>query len=74
MQLPAPGEIIDQLGGTTAVANLLGIKPPSVSEWRQKDRIPEGSLVRLAIHIERKMGIPRKDICPEVFGSVRRRS
>jgi hypothetical protein len=28
--------IIDELGGTSAIASMLGIKPPSVSEWRVK--------------------------------------
>jgi hypothetical protein len=27
-------KIIDDLGGTTAVADLCEVKPPSVSEWR----------------------------------------
>lgn len=29
-------EIIDELGGTSAVALIFGVKPPSVSEWRTK--------------------------------------
>lgn len=33
-------EIIDLLGGTSVVAEMLGIKPPSVSEWRSTG-IPE---------------------------------
>jgi hypothetical protein len=28
-------DIIDRLGGTTEVARLCQVKPPSVSEWRQ---------------------------------------
>lgn len=32
-----PTRIIDRLGGTTAVAALCQVKPPSVSEWRRKD-------------------------------------
>lgn len=35
MQTESPSEIIDRLGGTTAVARLCDIKPPSVSEWRK---------------------------------------
>jgi hypothetical protein len=34
-------EIIDELGGTSAVAKLCEIKPSSVSEWRQSG-IPKG--------------------------------
>lgn len=30
----SPSEIIDALGGTTAVAELCEVKAPSVSEWR----------------------------------------
>ena len=32
--------IIDQLGGTSAVAAICKVKPPSVSEWR-RNGIPE---------------------------------
>ena len=29
-------QVIEALGGTVAVANLCGIEPPSVSEWKSK--------------------------------------
>ena len=32
----AASEPIDKLGGTTEVARLCDIRPPSVSEWRRK--------------------------------------
>lgn len=32
---PTASEIIDALGGTSAVAKMCDIKPPSVSEWRK---------------------------------------
>ena len=32
----AASELIDKLGGTTEVARLCDIRPPSVSEWRRK--------------------------------------
>jgi hypothetical protein len=35
-----PSSVIDQLGGTAAVAEMCDIKPPSVSEWR-KTGIPK---------------------------------
>ena len=38
MELSA-SEIIDRIGGTTAVAVLCGISPQAVSQWR-KSRIP----------------------------------
>lgn len=34
------GELIDALGGTGAVARLIGVVPGSVSNWRAADRIP----------------------------------
>lgn len=34
MDKPTDSEIIDRLGGTTEVARICHIKPPSVSEWR----------------------------------------
>lgn len=30
-----PSVLIDRLGGTTAVAKMCDLKPPSVSEWRK---------------------------------------
>lgn len=44
-------EIIQLLGGVTAVARLLGIKPPSVHSWIS-DGIPEPRLIALAGQIE----------------------
>lgn len=45
-------EAIDLLGGVTAVARLLDIKPPSVHEWRSRDAIPSGRMLQLAPLIE----------------------
>lgn len=70
---PTPTEIIERLGGPAKVARLIGIKAPSVCEWRGKARIPEASLYKLAPHIERVMGISRHELCPEVFGAPRGR-
>jgi len=44
-------EIIQLLGGPTAIARLLDIKPPSVHEWLSTG-IPEGRLRELAGHLE----------------------
>lgn len=68
--LPNPSEIIDALGGPTAVAAMAKVKPPSVCEWRGLARIPDRSLTRLAAHIERVMGIPKHVTCPDVFGEA----
>ena len=41
-------ELIEALGGTNATAVLAGVRPPSVSEWRKSQRIPDDKLIRLA--------------------------
>ncbi|ASM87240.1 TPA: hypothetical protein L6A17_32370 [Pseudomonas aeruginosa] len=43
-----PSEIIDALGGTTRVAELCEVRPPSVSDWR-KHGIPRARLMFLRI-------------------------
>jgi DNA-binding transcriptional regulator YdaS (Cro superfamily) len=48
-------EIIDALGGTGRVAALLGIEPPSVSEWRKRG-IPTARRQTLALMFP--------DVCP----------
>jgi len=61
-------EIIQLLGGVTAVARMLGIKPPSVHAWLS-DGIPEGRLRELAAQIEiRSDGrFTRRERWPENF-------
>ncbi len=58
--------IIEKLGGITAVATKLGIKPPSVSGWIQdgKDGIPDGRLIELGAEIERQTEYRRWDLRP----------
>lgn len=41
-------EIIDELGGTTAVAHLFNLQPPSVTEWRHNG-IPDARKQTLAL-------------------------
>lgn len=48
-------EIIQLLGGVTAVARMLEIKPPSVHAWLECG-IPEGRLRELAAQIEIRSG------------------
>ena len=51
-----PSQIIDELGGTCAVARLCGgIKPPAVTQWRTNG-IPQARLMYLKV------------IRPDVFG------
>ena len=61
-------EIIEVLGGVTAVARMLDIKPPSVSGWLETG-IPEGRLRDLAGQIEIKSGgrFTRKERWPKKF-------
>lgn len=72
--IPSPNEIIDALGGPTRVAALVGIKPPSVCQWRDKQAIPAASLHKLAGHIEKVMGVPKHVMCPDVFDEPKRKS
>ena len=41
--------IIEDLGGTSAVAAMLDIKPPSVSEWISNNEIPKARLQYLRV-------------------------
>lgn len=52
-----PNLIIDRLGGTSEVARLCEIEPPSVSDWR-KYGIPKGRLLYL------------KAVRPDVFENL----
>lgn len=40
--------VIARLGGTAAVAEMCGVKPPSVSEWR-KNGIPHARIMYLRL-------------------------
>lgn len=42
-------DVIARLGGTTAVAEIFGIEPPSVSEWKQRNHIPRARLMYLQL-------------------------
>ncbi len=57
MDKPTDSQIIDRLGGTTEVARICQIKPPSVSEWRSTG-IPPARRQFLAL------------LCPEAFADV----
>ena len=64
-----PNELIDRLGGTTAVAKLLGIKPPSVHAWRSS-QIPQDKLLRLAPIAEQRGIAKRKDLFPSDWEDI----
>lgn len=48
MDEKTPSEIIDALGGTTAVARIFDIRPPSVTEWKTEG-IPKARLMYLKL-------------------------
>lgn len=58
--------IIERLGGITAVAKHLGIKPPSVAGWIEEGRngIPDGRLIELGAEIEARTDYRRWDLRP----------
>lgn len=56
--------LIAALGGTNAVAELVGVKPPSVSGWKESGRIPDDKLIRLAPIAEARGISTRKQLFP----------
>lgn len=59
-------EIIDDLGGTTAVAEAVGVAAPVVSNWRARDRIPADRWAAL-VDLARSRG---KSITFETFAEL----
>lgn len=64
-----PSEIIELLGGPTAVAKLLDIKPPSVIGWRSCG-IPDDKLIRLAPLLEERGVATRKELLPATWRQI----
>ena len=42
-------DVVERLGGTSAVARMMRIKPASVSEWKAKNQIPPARLMCLKL-------------------------
>lgn len=60
-------QLIDVLGGVTAVARLLGIAPSSVSGWKA---IPLDRKIRLAV-IAEDLGLStRKELFPDSYQDI----
>lgn len=61
-------DIIKTLGGVNAVARLLGVRPPSVSNWLKRG-IPDSRLREMGAQIEIKSGgaFSRKERWPENY-------
>jgi DNA-binding transcriptional regulator YdaS (Cro superfamily) len=61
---------IEALGGTAVVAALTGVKPPSVSGWKESGRIPDDKLIRLAPIAEARGIATRKELFPTDFWAI----
>lgn len=60
--------VIESAGSVSALALALGVKPPTVSQWKNGDRpVP----ARFALAIERKWPeiVTVHDLRPDVFGT-----
>jgi DNA-binding transcriptional regulator YdaS (Cro superfamily) len=64
-------QIIDLLGGPTAIAKRLNISPPAVCVWR-KNGIPADKMVYLAAMIEEQSKglISRKTMFPAMYAWI----
>jgi len=51
-------------GGVVELARKLGIKPPSISEWKARKRVP----AERVLDVERLTGVSRHDLRPDIFG------
>lgn len=60
-------QLIEALGGCVAVANLLGIRPPSVSGWKS---IPADKKIRLAVIAEDRGVCTRKELFPTSYQDI----
>lgn len=65
-----PIDLIKKLGGTFAVAELANVKPPSVSEWKTNNRIPDDKLMRLAPIAEARGIASRKELFPNDWQDI----
>jgi len=54
---------IQAAGSQQKLADLLGIKSPSITEWRSRDRVP----AERCRAIEAATGVPRHELRPDVF-------
>ncbi len=63
-------DLIEALGGTCAVADLVGVQPPSVSGWKQSNSIPDNQLIRLAVIAEERGICTRQTLFPTEWESI----
>jgi len=58
----------DHAGSQLGLARLLGIRSPSISEWRRRGRVPAERCAAIEAATEGK--VTRYDLRPDVFGST----
>ncbi|MDE2420903.1 MAG: hypothetical protein KGO49_06960 [Gammaproteobacteria bacterium] len=63
-------DLINSLGNCSAVARLLKIKPPSVSEWKRRGTIPIDKRIRLAVIAEDRGITTRKELFPDSYQEI----
>lgn len=56
----------EALGGTVKLAEALGIKAPSISEWRARGKVP----AERCLEIEKLTGVSRYELREDVYGSA----
>ena len=57
--LKTVNDVIDALGGTSAVARLTARKPQHVSNWRSEKRIPAAKYLKMQAHLRgRRLSAP----------------
>ncbi len=62
-ELAALNRAIENAGSMTALAKALGIKPPSISEWKQNKRVSH----KRVLDIEALTGVPRHELRPDIY-------
>ena len=55
---------IDAVGTQSALAAALGIKTPSISEWKERGKVPAARV----LDVERLTGVSRHHLRPDIFG------
>lgn len=54
----------EAVGGISEMARQLGIKPPSISEWKARNRVP----AERVLEVEKISGVSRYELRPDIFG------
>lgn len=65
MDMKALDRAVKKAGSQLRLAALLGIKPPSISGWYGRGRVP----AERCIEIETVTGVSRYELRPDVFGA-----